>query len=177
MASDDSTLEQGLSIEFLRAVFTYDPDTGLLRWRVSPPKGQRRGEVAGRKFSTGYIRVHVWSRTLPVHRVAWAMYFGRWPRSEIDHINHDRADNRIANLREASSAQNSANLRLNPRNQTGVRGVYWNARRQKYCADIAANRKRYRLGYFDTLEAAKAAYDEASLRLHGPFGAAAKGIG
>ena len=78
-----------IDIEVLRHWFTYEPDTGLVRWRVKP-KGQRRqaGDVAGNVDKVyGYVQIRLDYQKLYGHRVAWALYHGHWPDDEVDHIN------------------------------------------------------------------------------------------
>lgn len=94
------------------------------------------------------------------HRVLWAMHYGEWPSGCIDHINGVKTDNRIENLRDVSHAENMRNLSMSKANKTGVTGVWFDAARNKYQAYITHNKKRVRLGRFDTLEEAAEARRE-----------------
>lgn len=103
------------------------------------------------------------------HRLVWFFATGEMPPHEIDHINGDPADNRIANLRLATSAQNKQNIRNARRhNSTGYLGVSWNKDREMYRADIALNGKRKFLGHYPSPQEAHSAYLLAKAALH-PF--------
>src|SRR6266700_4134664 len=94
------------AIARLRELLSYDPGTGILCWRIS--KGKRKaGAVAECKSKDGYIAIghDRWA----AHRIAWAIYYGEWPRQEIDHRDLNKSNNSIINLREANRAQNAAN--------------------------------------------------------------------
>lgn len=103
-------------VEHLRQVFTYDPDSGFI---CAKANGERIG-----KFITGDYRVvYVFGKWVSEHRVAWAMYHGKWPTDLIDHIDGIPWNNRIANLREATPTKNQANARLRPDNKIGIKGI------------------------------------------------------
>jgi len=91
------------------------------------------------------------------------------PEKEVDHINHDRLDNRRANLRVCDHAENGKNLPLRQRKSSRFMGVYWDSTRHRWHAGIKLNYRRHFLGRFDSEEAAARAYDEAACRLHGQF--------
>lgn len=92
--------------------------------------------------------------------------YGKWPAKQIDHINRDRLDNRIANLREATDAENRQNMGLSVTNKSGVTGVTWDKQRKKWFAKITHNYKQIPLGRFDNIKDAENAYVEAKKRLH-----------
>ena len=117
----------------------------------------------------GYIYVTLHDYKLLAHRVAWFYVTGKWPEEQLDHINRDRRDNRLVNLRPASQSQNSCNGSLRSTNKSGYRGVSWEKRKRKWQARIVKDGKQYPLGYFDTKESAYDAYLEAAKRLHGEF--------
>jgi hypothetical protein len=100
------------------------------------------------------------------HRLAWLYMHGEWPVGDLDHINGDPADNRIANLRIATQSQNNANRRAR---RGRNKGVYMEKKTGKYKANICVNRKQIYLGRFESAEAAKAAYDKAAAQYFGEY--------
>lgn len=161
-----------LDAQSARKVFVYDPETGCLLWRRSSRRGFV-GREAGTINNYGYRQIRTNGRVYMAHRVAWLIMTGEWPVADIDHINLDRADNRWSNLREATRSQNKANSPRNARNTSGVKGVQWRKRDQRWRAVIIKDYKRYELGVFATKEAAKAAYDAKAVELFGEFARAA----
>ena len=156
-------------IHRLKELLSYDPNTGLLCWRV------KRGKCAAGKIITclngaGYIVVRIDNVLLRAHRVAWAMFYNEWPDGEIDHINGIRNDNKLFNLRIANRAENMKNIKKPVTNMSGFKGVSWHKVCNRWQAHIKADGKNYYLGLFDTAEEASKAYREASNKLHGIFG-------
>jgi Demerecviridae HNH endonuclease len=151
----------------------YNPETGEFRWSraLSGRNGKaRRGAIAGSLHSGGYIEIGIAGQRYFAHRLAWYFVHGVWPRDEIDHINTDKTDNRIANLREATSQQNHWNCGPRRRNASGIKGVYWDKRRQCWQAGIRVSGKNIHLGSFKTKEAAAHARVEAEKKYCGVFG-------
>lgn len=148
------------NIEVLRKLLLYDPGSGILFWR---PRGvlswdaRYAGKRAFSDNGQGYLAGTIKGRAVKAHRVAWAMHHGEWPKLQIDHINGIRSDNRIDNLREVSNRQNAQNRRRQLRNKTGVTGVQWREKDQKWWASIGVNWEVKSLGLFDRFEDAVAA--------------------
>jgi hypothetical protein len=154
-----------LSAEELRGYVDYNPATGVFVWRrrSGSTRGERiwnaryAGTVAGSSDSNGYQRLTINYRSYLAHRLAWLYVHGEWPPKYIDHIDRDRSNNRIANLRPATQSQNKANEVLRTTNTSGYRGVGWEARAGKWFAKIVRDGRQVHLGYFsDKLEAARA---------------------
>lgn len=153
----------------LRELLRYEPDTGQLFWRERPRSlftldrefrrwnGRYAGKPASYRRGTGYLGLFVFRRGFSAHRIAWAMHHDEWPVGDIDHINGDREDNRICNLRDVTRSENCRNAKLSKANKTGAIGVTY--RRGKWRASMHIH-----LGLFDTLEAAVAARKEAEAR-------------
>ena len=142
----------------------YDPLTGIFTWVANGTRGVKKGDVAGTKNKQGYILLSIAGRRILAHRVAWLFATGNFPVGNIDHINRDKTDNRISNLREATYSQNAQNRAKNIRNTSGFKGVTWHKGDKKWQAAITVSRKCIYLGSFDTAEAAYEAYVKGSLQ-------------
>lgn len=164
--------ESQIPVEKLRERLSYDPETGEIRRRVREKliKGQRRsddGKIATRLSENGYLRCVALNRQVMAHRVAWALHTGEWPSEYIDHIDGDRANNRIANLRLATYQQNNRNAAVRRDSVTGFAGVSF--RRGKWHARIRHDGKLLHLGTFLTQSEAIAASVGARVVLHREF--------
>ncbi len=151
-------------------ILRYDEETGKLFWRIKRSNNVLAGQEAGTLGRTGYIVIGIDRKYYKAHRLAILLTSGAWPAGVVDHVNGIKIDNRLIDLRVASHAENCRNQGISRNNACGVKGVHWHIRRRKWAASIRLNWKLHHLGYFDTIEAAAAAYNEASLRLHGEFG-------
>lgn len=150
---------------------SYDPDTGVFTWTARYRTSHVKiGDVAGHMTRKGYTRICApgIGQTM-AHRLAWFVTYGEWPRLQIDHINGVKTDNRIANLREATNAQNQQNVPVRKDSKTGVKGVTWSTERGAYMVQIHANKAKRFLGYFDSLDDAAAAYAAAANEMHGEY--------
>jgi hypothetical protein len=161
-----------LSLERLREVLDYDPLTGALTWRFRLSPKCRLGEPAGVVKSQGYRKITIDGRNYPASHLAWFHYYGVAPEGLVDHKDRDKANDRIENLRPATSTQNSRNIGRNSANTTGFKGVaVFNKPGQptRYRALIRANGMRIFLGIFDTPEEAHDVYCKAAAKYHGEF--------
>jgi hypothetical protein len=154
-----------LTAERLRELLSYDPDTGFFRWVV-----KRNGVPVGPEIRSvdkeGYVQIRVDQRKYYAHRLAWLYVHGRWPADQLDHISGIRSENRIANLREATNAENGQNCVVRRNNASGHPGVSWDKQCGKWRARIKVNRKGIHLGKFDNIGDAIAARAKAKAELH-----------
>lgn len=161
--------KQDLTQARLKELLRYDPDTGVFTWAVKRPASRARvGDVAGHKSARGYLVISLCSTQEYAHRLAWLYVHGAFPSKGLDHIDGDKLNNRIANLREATQAQNLQNIGSR-RNSTGYTGVRIRSDRSAgklFAAQIMVNRKNINLGYFDTPEEAHEAYLKGKAELH-----------
>lgn len=163
-------LKHTISRERLMALVSYDADSGIFTYRHrigGPPNWnvKNAGRVAGRVDRFGYCIVGLDKHRWLAHRLAWLYHYGVWPTALLDHIDRNRTNNAIENLREASPTQNRANRK--PAGSSGRLGVTWHRRCQKWQASCGA----VYLGMFDDLEEAAAAYNSAAIVRYGEFAA------
>lgn len=143
-------------IEGLREKFSYDPDTGRLYNR-------KTGRRLGYEKKTGYWWVGFRQKQLRFHRVVWMIVHGHEP-DQIDHINGDRSDNRICNLRNVGRRENSKNMRRYPNNKSGCSGVNLHAKSKRWIAQIRDDGRYVYLGSFVDLESAIQARKDAEAK-------------
>lgn len=142
--------------ERLKEVLAYEPSTGVFTWRIGRPKAAA-GAVAGGKNWKGYCVICVDGKRYRAHRLAWLYVHGAMPESQIDHINHDKLDNRIENLRVVTNLENHKNMGLFSDNTSGYTGVSFCKAKQKWTARIKDGKVYRNLGYFaDKLDAVAA---------------------
>ena len=178
-----SPFDSGITAEYVRECLDYDPDTGVFRWRERPIthfrdgkqsaaqncaiwNGKYSGLVAGSMNDMGYRKLSIDNQGHRQHRLAWFYVTGAFPAAQIDHINGIRTDNRIANLREATNAENHQNVSAPRDNTSGHLGVAWHSRARKWRAEIMLLGRYHYIGLFDTKEAASEAYRSAKKELH-----------
>ena len=154
-----SNTTTSINVGLVRDLFNYNAETGKLTYKVSPRYGIKVGDEAGNVHPDGARRVMMKRQTYLYHRLCWAHYYEDEPKLFIDHINGDRADCRIVNLRDVELSCNAHNTVV-PRkhNKLKVMGVCRSGK--KYKASIQVGKKAYHLGTFHTVEAAHAAYVE-----------------
>jgi hypothetical protein len=154
----------------LEDVLRYEPGTGKFFWLVARPRKTRAGDPAGHLNKAGYIEIRYNHITYQAHRIAWYLHTGEDPAAlQIDHVNGDPADNRIANLRPATPAQNAKNIRKRKGTTSKYKGVTWRQKIGKWETQIKIDGKSMYLGcYADELDA-HLAYCAAAARLHGEF--------
>ena len=160
-------------IDEFRKILRYDHQSGFFFWKLRPEKfgfwnAKYANKKAGGKDAEGYIKIKAHGKKVSAHRMAWAFVYGDWPKSEIDHINQDRSDNRISNLRMNVGSGNWRNTKRCG-GSSKFRGVYKAKGVGKWGSRIKVNGKTKHLGTFDNEKDAAMAYDAAAKKLHGAF--------
>ena len=153
----------------LKELLHYDPETGIFHWLKSTTRSVKAGYVAGGKNHKGYVRIGVNKKRYLAHRLAWLYVYGYFPKYDVDHINTIPFDNRISNLREATTPQNQHNVKMSKANKSGVKGVCFDRSRKKWMAQLQVNTKKIRLGRFDNIDDAEKAVKEAREKYHGEY--------
>ncbi|EMQ4858705.1 HNH endonuclease [Morganella morganii] len=148
---------------------SYNPLTGDLRWKIQASSRAKVGDIAGCVRSDGYLQIQLHGKRYKNHHVAWLLSYGRWPEKTIDHVNRNRSDNRISNLRLATVTENNWNQGISARNTSGVKGVHYDHVRRRWVAQIQANGKNRQIGRYIHLHQAEAAIKKARSVIHGQF--------
>lgn len=143
---------KGCTLEELRLLFKYDPETGKIF-------NQKTGKEIGYNNGKGYLRTQVKDNKVVLHQLAWVLVYGEVPSMDIDHINGNKMDNRLDNLRLVSRGANLQNSKV-------YRGFWWNKLAKKWSVAVKINYKAIHIGYFDTELDARAAYIRAKRELH-----------
>ena len=140
-------------------MFSYDPETGVVTRILTTSPRALSGAVVGSLTKAGYLTVHIYGRSLLLHRLIWKLSYGKDPGGMlIDHINRDRTDNRLSNLRLVSAQQNLFNKQ--------AKGYSYDKIRGKYLACIGKDNRFINLGYYDCPLMARLAYEDAKSELH-----------
>jgi hypothetical protein len=152
----------------LHELFEYRDGT-LIR-KVSVQSNAKEGDVIGSVNNCGYLHARIDRKNYKVHRLIFLYHHGYLTDGlHMDHIDGNKTNNRIENLREVTRSQNKMNSKLAANNTSGVKGVYWHKHKQKWNSKIILNRKHIHLGYYDTIEEAAAAAIAARNEYHGDF--------
>ena len=153
-----------LTQEYLLQNLNYDPETGVVKWRISG-KGRQMGIALGSEKGNGYLTIRLLGIQYLLHRVIWLYCEGSWPKGVIDHKDTDKKNNRRLNLRDVEQTVNNQNLRKAQENsRTGVLGV--RQCKSKFHANIGVAGKSKYVGSYDTVEEASAAYQAAKEKYH-----------
>lgn len=156
-----NTKTSTLTAERLREVLDYDPDTGIFTWKYRPElvgslnatNTLRAGKTAG-SVTHRYIQIMINKKMHYAHRLAWMYINGDFEDGEIDHINGNKHDNRIENLRLVNRSQNNQNRSVLSKNLSGFLGVSWHKATGLWRARGALGEHDRVLGYFSTPEEA-----------------------
>ena len=162
--------------DFVRKIIRYEPETGKVFWKkrtVDLFKSDWSCRSWNTKYAEkeimnidgkGYNSAFILGKQYRIHRLIWLHCYGVYPKI-IDHINGDRLDNRLKNLREVTSQENHMNMRVSSKNTSGVTGVYYSKKRNLWCAQMKFDGKTYHLGSSKDKEKAIALRKKEELRL------------
>lgn len=154
-----------ITAELLREILVYEPCSGSFLWKISSGRA-KAGDVAGYAGDLDYRSIQIFGRAYCAHRLAWLHVHGIWPADEIDHINGVRGDNRLVNLRSATTAENRQNHAVRRDNTSKFPGVNWDKYSGKWRVRIRVPGRRLHVGLFKRLEDAVSARAEAKAKLH-----------
>jgi hypothetical protein len=162
-----------LNQQILKNLFDYREDGNLIRKKSIAGNGNSAGAVVGsipKKItrSNRYVMTKIQGQHYCVHKLIYMWHTGVWPE-QIDHINTNSLDNRIENLRLATTSQNASNRKMFCSNTSGAKGVSWHKAQKKWFVYMNVNKKRKNIGYFDNLELAKLVAIEARDKYHGVY--------
>jgi hypothetical protein len=159
-----------ITVERLKELLRYDPETGIFTW-VAKASSFSRVSVGSTAGTEGgpyrYIHIKVDGQKYRAHRLAFLYMTGRWPEHGVDHRDTDGTNNRWSNLREATAAQNAANCGAYSNGRLGIKGITFT--KGAYQAQIHRGGKRFYLGRHPTAAAAKASYDAKMVEFDGEF--------
>lgn len=157
--------------DYLKEVLKHDIDTGNFIWvkKTSPKSRVNIGEIAGNLNNDGYRRIKLNGKKYQEHVLVWFYHYGKFPNEFLDHVDGDKANNRLENLRECSQGENNRNRAIASNNTTGFRGVTFCKQNGKFKATAHFNGEKIHLGYYITdLEASDVVEYNTKL-LHGEF--------
>lgn len=137
--------------ELFNEYFRYDAETGIITRKKRTGNCTKVGEEVGWLTEKGYLSMKFKGKTQSYHRVAWLLYYKEWPKGQIDHIDQDKLNNKIINLRDVEPHINCRNKPLTIKNTSGYVGVVWNKQVKKWQAQGKLLKKNYHLGYFDDI--------------------------
>jgi len=161
------------SVSEISTHLEYDSETGSFRWKASG-RGRKQGWFFGSP-SHGYMAIYVCGKKYGAHQLAWAITYGSFSQRDIDHVNHNKTDNRICNLREVTRKVNRRNSSRSANNTSGFTGIHWAKKEKRWIAQIRVDGKKLHVGCFKHLEDAVNARSQANVRhgFHGNHGMAA----
>lgn len=138
----------------VKEMLDYSPDTGVFVWIKTMSRRVGSGDVAGCINHDGYVVIGANGKSYKAHRLAWLYVYGFNPTGVIDHINRIKNDNRIINLRDINVGENCKNRGVRSDNKSGIPGVWWNKKREKWECYKTIEGKRKHIGYFPLKEQA-----------------------
>lgn len=155
-------MTESITIYELKSKLSYDPNTGVF-CRL------KTGVVVGTDNGFGYLRVKINGRAHMLHRLAWLYVYQEWPKDEIDHIDRNKKNNSINNLRLATRSQNQLNKPATKNNRSGFKGIHWCKRDQRWIARVQVGGSRKIVAYCRTPEEAYTKREVFARQIYGEF--------
>lgn len=152
--------------ELVRHLFNYEG--GILTWKNPTSPRFKPGDVAGTVNCDGYSHVMINRKIYKSHRLIYLYHYGNLP-DYLDHIDGNRSNNKVENLRECTTSQNNCNAGLSNKNTSGAKGVSWHKHNKKWQVQIKLNKKLKHIGYFDDFELAELVAIEARNKYYKEF--------
>lgn len=155
-----------LTQDYLKTIFDYKD--GVLYWKIK--KGSvKAGKIAGSNHTCGYFKIALHKKTYLLHRIIFMMHYGYMPEF-IDHINNNKKDNRIENLRFCSKDENLRNRKISKNNTSGIKNISWSKNKKRWCVYIGIGKGNNKyIGSYKDLELAKIAAFNARIKYHGDY--------
>jgi hypothetical protein len=155
-----------ISQSYLKEILDYDLHSGIFTWKINKGRLCKKGNIAGSTDSWGHRQICINGKKILAHRLAWVYVYGETPKNQIDHIDGNKQNNSIKNLRDVDQFINQQNRKTARKDsKSGFMGVTKD--KKKYKASIKMNKQTFYLGMFDTAENAYEAYKSAKQKLHG----------
>lgn len=157
-----------LTQHYLQKILSYDPETGIFKWK-QVHLSCLVGQIAGCQYANGYNYIQIDDKAYRCGRLAWLYVYGELPPEYVDHKDTDKGNDRISNLRIATNSLNQANRGPPINNKSGVKGVRFEADRNRWRAQIMVDGRAKNLGRYHTREEAMEAYATAAKAAWGEF--------
>ena len=136
----------------MRELLSYDPESGIFKWRIDRSSTVLAGDAAGCVYPDGYRRIIVDGRAYLAHRLVWVYVHGYMPENDIDHKNRRKDDNRLDNLKEVTKLCNARNTKIRSDNMSGVKGISFDSHHGKWKAQIGLNGNNLFLGLYSNFD-------------------------
>jgi len=163
-----NNLRKFTDVKRINELFIYDSSTGLVTRKIKRAQFNE-GSIVGTNHISGYLAARVDGNIYLLHRLIWCIVYGEWPACYIDHIDGNRKNNSLSNLREANHYENTQNAKIRGDNTSGIKGVNFSSKLNKWIARVQTNTKRIHLGAFDNIEDAKLCIEHYRLLAHKNF--------
>ena len=160
--------DQIISQEYLHEIFKYKDGDLIYKKKTHKFSKSKIGAKAGTIYSSGYLNVKLHQNPYPIHKLVFMMFHGFFPKV-IDHIDGNKLNNKIENLRECCHITNGYNRKLGINNTSGYKNVVWNKKLKKWRVTLMHNKKFQDFGYFEDLELAALVAEEARNKYHKNF--------